>query len=212
ELAEFLVGTSPRQIEHHWQTLRKVGFFRGGSIASSAAAAIDCALWDIAGRTRGAPVYELVGGPVCDAVRAFASIGDADEARDRLALRFTAFTLRLSSSDTGSALLPLVEAVRARIGPGSDLAIDCGGQLSLASAPDSCCRSSSRIGCWCSASRFAALQVSFSTQTSSVSPGAQRASARMPTMRRVRSVRSQPGATSALTARAWALLPNGGPG
>jgi galactonate dehydratase len=79
-------------------------------------------------------VYELVGGPVCDAVRAFASIGDADEARDRLALGFTAFTLRLSSSDTGPALLPLVEAVRARIGPGSDLAIDCGGQLSLASA------------------------------------------------------------------------------
>ena len=134
ELSEFLVGTSPSQIEHHWQTLRKVGFFRGGSIASSAAAAIDCALWDIAGRTRGVPVHELVGGPVCDALRAFASIGDADEARDRVAMGFTAFTLRLGRSDTGPALLPLVEAVRSAVGPGNDLALDCGGRLSLASA------------------------------------------------------------------------------
>jgi galactonate dehydratase len=132
ELSEFLVGTSPRQIEHHWQTLRRVGFFRGGSIASSAAAAIDCALWDIAGRTRGAPVHELVGGPLCDVVRAFAAIGDADEARDRVAMGFTAFTLRLSGNAT--EVLPLVEAVRATIGPHSELAIDCRGRLSLASA------------------------------------------------------------------------------
>lgn len=134
ELSEFLVGTSPRQIEHHWQTLRKVGFFRGGAIASSAAAAIDCALWDIAGRKRGAPVHALLGGPVCDALRAFALVGDAGEARDHVAMGFTAFTLRLGRSDTATALLPLVEAVRSAVGPGNDLAVDCGGQLSLASA------------------------------------------------------------------------------
>jgi galactonate dehydratase len=135
ELSEFLVGTSPSQIEHHWQTIRKVGFFRGGSIASSAGAAIDCALWDIAGRMHGAPVHELVGGPVRDALRAFASIGDADEARDCVAMGFTAFTLRLeTSTETSSVLLPLVEAVRSAIGADNDLAVDCGGRLSLVSA------------------------------------------------------------------------------
>jgi galactonate dehydratase len=135
ELAEFLVGTSPRQIEHHWQTVRKVGFFRGGSIQSSAAAAIDCALWDIAGHAHGAPVHELVGGPVCDTIRAFASIEDADEARERVAMGFTAFTLRLgTSSASGAALVELVEAVRSAIGPEHELAVDCGGQLSFAAA------------------------------------------------------------------------------
>jgi galactonate dehydratase len=133
ELAEFLVGTSPRQIEHHWQTMRRVGFFRGGAIASSAAAAVDCALWDIAGRRAGVPVHELVGGPVRDDVRAFARVGDAEEARERAALGFTAFTLVLGN-DSETTLVPLVEGVRSAIGPHSDLALDCGGRLSLASA------------------------------------------------------------------------------
>ena len=135
ELSEFLVGTSPRQIEHHWQTLRKVGFFRGGSIASSAAAAIDCALWDIAGRARGVPVHELIGGPVRDDLAAFAAVGGADEARDRSAMGFCAFTLRPAArAGADSRLVAVVEAARSEIGPDGDLAVDCAGQASLPTA------------------------------------------------------------------------------
>ena len=39
ELSGYLVGASPLTIEHHWQVLAKVGFFRGGPILSSALAA-----------------------------------------------------------------------------------------------------------------------------------------------------------------------------
>jgi galactonate dehydratase len=135
ELAEFLVGTAPHQIERHWQTLRRVGFFRGGAVASSAAAAIDCALWDIAGRRRGAPVHQLIGGPVRDSLKAFAVIESADEVPEHLAMGFTAFTLQLGTIESScDGTVALVDAVRSAIGRHSDLAVRCGGQLSIASA------------------------------------------------------------------------------
>ena len=58
EMSDYLVGQDPTRIEDHWQTLTKGGFYRGGPILSSAVAGIDQALWDIAGKVRGAPVHE----------------------------------------------------------------------------------------------------------------------------------------------------------
>src|SRR4029453_5463160 len=80
-LSEYLIGEDPLRIEHHWQVLTKGGFYRGGPILSSAVAGIDQALWDIAGKTYGAPVHALLGGAVRDRVRVYTWGGGAEPAR-----------------------------------------------------------------------------------------------------------------------------------
>ncbi len=72
ELSDTLIGADPLRIEDHWQRLTKGGFYRGGPVLSSAVAGIDQALWDIAGKALGVPVYELLGGPVRERVRMYA--------------------------------------------------------------------------------------------------------------------------------------------
>ncbi|MCW3003624.1 MAG: galactonate dehydratase [Conexibacter sp.] len=143
ELSELLVGTDPLRIEDHWQVLTKSGFYRGGAILSSAVAGIDQALWDIAGKVRGAPVHELLGGPVRDRARIYTWMGGddpgeaAEEAVARVAEGFTAIKMNASASllaiDTPAqthAIVERVAAVREVLGPDRDLAIDFHGRLS----------------------------------------------------------------------------------
>lgn len=58
---EYLIGQDPLRIEFHWQYLYQAFCFRGAAIMG-ALAAIDIALWDIAGKFYGVPVYRLLGG------------------------------------------------------------------------------------------------------------------------------------------------------
>ena len=57
---EYLIGRDPLQIEQHWQTMYRGHYFRGATIMG-AISAIDVALWDIAGKYYGVPVYKLLG-------------------------------------------------------------------------------------------------------------------------------------------------------
>ncbi|MDR0341990.1 MAG: galactonate dehydratase, partial [Nocardiopsaceae bacterium] len=68
-------GEDAGRIEELWQRMRLGGFFRHGPVLCTAAAAIEQALWDIKARGYGAPVYELLGGPVRDSVRLYAWVG-----------------------------------------------------------------------------------------------------------------------------------------
>ncbi|MGA9399371.1 MAG: galactonate dehydratase, partial [Haladaptatus sp.] len=68
---DYLVGEDPMPVEDHWQRLYRGGFYRGGPVLMSAIAGIDQALWDIRGKAFGAPVYDLLGGPVRDRVRVY---------------------------------------------------------------------------------------------------------------------------------------------
>lgn len=65
----YLVGQDPLRTEHHWNTMYRSKSMRGGAIGG-ALSAIDQALWDIKGKHFGAPVWQLLGGKVRDAVRA----------------------------------------------------------------------------------------------------------------------------------------------
>ncbi|NUW45444.1 mandelate racemase/muconate lactonizing enzyme family protein [Nonomuraea rhodomycinica] len=75
--------------------------FPQGALGLAAIAAIDLALWDIAGKALGVPVYRLLGGAVRDRVRVYAglySAPDPAELRDTTAalherFGFTAFKL-----------------------------------------------------------------------------------------------------------------------
>ena len=75
ELAPYLIGKDPRQINDLWQTLYRGGFYRGGPILMSAIAGIDQALWDIKGKDLGVPVYDLLGGTVRDSMKTYSWVG-----------------------------------------------------------------------------------------------------------------------------------------
>ena len=66
----YLIGQDPLRIEHHWQYLYRWSHFRGAAIMG-ALSAIDIALWDIAGKNFGVPVYQLLGGKTRDRARVY---------------------------------------------------------------------------------------------------------------------------------------------
>jgi len=71
-LFELLEGENPTRIEHLWQKMfRAHRDIRGGAILIHAIAAIDIALWDIAGKFWNTPVYRLLGGPTRDRIRVY---------------------------------------------------------------------------------------------------------------------------------------------
>ena len=70
KFARYLVGQDPLRIEHHWQYLYRWSHFRGAAIMG-ALSAIDIALWDIAGKHFGVPVYALLGGKTRDKARVY---------------------------------------------------------------------------------------------------------------------------------------------
>jgi galactonate dehydratase len=85
ELADYLIGKDPLLIEHHWQHIYRSAFFRGGNVLMSALSGIDQALWDIAGKHYGVPVYALLGGPTRERVRVYAHWGIRDRSEAALA-------------------------------------------------------------------------------------------------------------------------------
>jgi galactonate dehydratase len=77
ELARYLVGQDPLRIEHHWQTMYRGAFWRGGPILNSAISGVEIALWDILGKVAGLPVYQLLGGACRDRILAYTHVGGA---------------------------------------------------------------------------------------------------------------------------------------
>ncbi|SDR22945.1 galactonate dehydratase [Thermostaphylospora chromogena] len=147
ELADHLIGEDPLRIEDHWQVLTKGGFYRGGPVLSSAVAGIDQALWDIAGKAVGLPVYQLLGGPVREKVRVYAWIGGdqpaevAELAAAQIEAGFTAVKMNgsamLTAIDTPARTMEVVQrvaAVREAIGEHNDLVVDLHGRASTAMA------------------------------------------------------------------------------
>jgi galactonate dehydratase len=147
ELAERILGENPLRIEDHWQVLTKGGFYRGGPVLSSAVAGLDQALWDIAGKTHGVPVHELLGGPVRERVRVYSWVGGDEpaEVRDSVQAQveagFTAVKMnasgRLPHVATIADLRDVVDRVataREVLGPERDVAVDFHGRVSAASA------------------------------------------------------------------------------
>ncbi|PZF81357.1 galactonate dehydratase [Jiangella anatolica] len=147
ELADYLVGQDPLRIEEHWQVMTKATFYRGGPVLSSAVAGLDQALWDIAGKTYGAPVHALLGGPVRDRIRMYSWIGGdepaeiADGIAEKIAEGFTAVKMNGSAqlgpiatvAETDAALERLA-AAREALGPDRDVAVDFHGRVSPANA------------------------------------------------------------------------------
>jgi galactonate dehydratase len=67
QLNELLVGDDPTRIESLWhKTFRSFTYLGTRGATSHVVSGVDIALWDIVGKVRNVPVYELLGGPVRD--------------------------------------------------------------------------------------------------------------------------------------------------
>src|SRR5687767_14935175 len=75
EMEPSLIGQDPTRVVHHWQALYKHAFYRGGPILTSALSGIEHALWDLAGKAAGLPVYKLLGGPLRDRIKVYKGVG-----------------------------------------------------------------------------------------------------------------------------------------
>ncbi len=64
----YLIGEDPTNVERVMRKIRRLGSFKPWG---SAVSAIEMALWDIAGKAAGVPVYKLLGGKVRDYVRVY---------------------------------------------------------------------------------------------------------------------------------------------
>jgi galactonate dehydratase len=145
-MAEALVGQDPRRVTDLWLRMDRGAFYRGGPVLRSAVAGLDQALWDIKGRTLGAPIHELLGGPVRDRVRIYGPAGGREDrtgdletcrrARDHGVTLVKAVPAGpweyWDSADRCNDLLSHLWEIRGVLGPGVDLAIDLHGRMSPA--------------------------------------------------------------------------------
>jgi len=100
-VGSLVVGEDASRIDYIWTKLyRDMSYLGRGGPLQSAISAIDIALWDIAGKRAGMPVYDLLGGAYRKKIQLYANYwflqGDgspqdyARQARDMAALGFTA--------------------------------------------------------------------------------------------------------------------------
>ncbi|RJS89689.1 mandelate racemase/muconate lactonizing enzyme family protein, partial [Candidatus Bathyarchaeota archaeon] len=75
DFKRWLIGEDPLNIEKIWQKMYYFTRFPGGSVINSAISGIEHALWDIAGKNYGVPVYMLLGGKCREKVRCYQSVG-----------------------------------------------------------------------------------------------------------------------------------------
>ena len=79
-LARLLVGENPLDIEKLWDIQwRSTLYYGRAGAAVHAISGIDLALWDIAGKVRGEPVYKLLGGRTWERVPSYATGNDVEQ-------------------------------------------------------------------------------------------------------------------------------------
>src|SRR6202049_1307577 len=159
ELAPLLVGEDPRDITRLWETLysgsrahyallegRVFPVLGRRGITVSAISRVDCALWDILGKSLGVPVWRLLGGRRAERMPAYASGGWAgpDTIGEQLlgyvaAGGFGAVKMRVGIIDGDPRhSARRVHAAREALGPEIGLMCDAHGTLSVAEAKRFC--------------------------------------------------------------------------
>lgn len=150
DLAAGLIGKDPLRIEEHFFHLVRDSYWRMGPVLFSAISGIEMALWDIAGKALGVPVYRLLGGKMRDSIRLYANgwfagaklpaefAAKAAEAAARgiTALKWDPFGsayMTMSNVEIDSAVA-CVAAVREAVGVSVDLLIEAHGRFNVSTA------------------------------------------------------------------------------
>ena len=155
DLAPLLLGQDPRDISRLWDVMYNTprhghAIARGHGMPQlgrrgltlSAIGGIDIALWDILGKSLGAPVWRLLGGRRAERMPAYASGGWADARKIGAQLKgyiekggFEAVKMRVGVMDgTPARSAERVKAARAALGPDIGLACDAHGTFTVAGA------------------------------------------------------------------------------
>lgn len=144
DMAEYLVGKDPLQIEDHWQAMYRSSYSRSMPILLGALSGIEMAMWDIFGKVTNLPVWKLLGGSVRNRLRVYTGIGGttpaecAENARNAVAAGFRAVKMVVTPHpirfvDTQKAIdemVARVAAVREAVGNDVDVAVDLHRRLS----------------------------------------------------------------------------------
>lgn len=149
-LAPYLLGEDPMNVDRLFEKMRRQRLFDGaqGGHYVTALSGVEMALWDLAGRASGLPVYALLGGKFRDKIRIYADChagGDdspqanADRAKEVVDMGFTA--IKFDIDDQGhphkydafnhtvnnyelDTMVAKVRAIREAVGPSVDVAMD----------------------------------------------------------------------------------------
>lgn len=136
-LKPVLVGEDPQAIERIWDKMYRYAIHGRKGETMMAISAVDLALWDLKGKVLGAPVYQLLGGPSRDKIRAYASMLGysiepqlaAKRAREVAAQGYTAtkWFFRHDPTEGQEGMrknLELIRTVREAVGPDVDIMFD----------------------------------------------------------------------------------------
>lgn len=133
-LNPLLRGRDPTNVTDLWHMMMNNSYWRNGPVLNNAISGVDMALWDIAGKALGQPVYRLLGGGFRSHLRAYASIlfGDTPEETYEIGRRWTGegFTaVKFGWGPMGRderTDIALVREARRGIGDDAELMIDAG--------------------------------------------------------------------------------------
>lgn len=128
-LEDLLIGANALNIDLLWEQLfASTSFYGRKGVAIMAISGIDLALWDIAGKNAGLPVWRLLGGASKPKALAYYTGSNFERARE---LGFQAFKMGLFDAGGGTdkesmlRLLDVLRKARQTIGPDAKLMIDC---------------------------------------------------------------------------------------
>jgi len=133
-LARFLEGRDPAQVEKIWdQMYFSTQYYGRKGLVVNAISGVDLALWDLLGKLRGEPVYQLLGGAVRDELVFYATAARPDLAKQ---MGFIGGKLPLhhgpAEGEEGFAQnIAMLADMRARVGPDFWLMLDCWMSLDL---------------------------------------------------------------------------------
>jgi galactonate dehydratase len=139
EIEPYLIGKDPTRVVHHWQAMYRHAFYRGGPLLTSAISGIDQALWDLAGKALGVPVYKLLGGPTRDRIRIYKGGARPENIKEWIDKGFTAFKTGVAKERPARIIesrafidkaIGRFAALREAAGPEVDIAIDFHGAIS----------------------------------------------------------------------------------
>jgi len=134
----WLTGQDPRNVQYLFDVMVNTTRFPGGIITNSAISGIEHALWDIAAKSAGVPVWALLGGRVRNKIRTYQSTGggrthqEAGENAKRMIDKYGYTALKMGIIAPGDMpqnqairlSAERVRAVREAVGPDIDIGVD----------------------------------------------------------------------------------------
>lgn len=151
-----LAGKNPLDVHRLFEDIRRDGFFEGAQAGMYVAvlSAVETALWDLAGKALGLPVYQLLGGKFRDRIRVYMDTAlyqirqpapqhFAETAREAVKMGFTAIKFDVDQRNdpnkydvynwTASPgelqrMFDQISAAREAVGPNIDICVDMHGR------------------------------------------------------------------------------------